>query len=122
VWGRVDVVSGEWGFRCLACLRTCRTLAARARTPCRGVPEGVRVASHARRMHSIVVAGVSGASEVVAFCLRCGGYSSHQVRSLGAPREPKNANTQRVRRSFEKQRHPKTGVSLTAWENSAAWD
>ena len=33
-WGRVDAVSSEWGFRCLACLRTCRTLATRARTPC----------------------------------------------------------------------------------------
>ena len=115
-------MSGEWGFRCQACLRTCRSLAARAKTTCRGVPEVVRVASHSRLMHSIVAAGVSGTSEVVAFCTRCGGYGSHQVRNLGSACEPKPAFVQKVRRAFEKRRHPKTGKALNEWECIASWE
>ena len=122
VWGRIDAVSGEWGFRCQECLRTCRSIESRARTPCRGIPEVVRIASHSALKHTIVAAGVGASNEVVAYCLRCGGYSSHQVRNLGAACQPKPASEQRVRSSFEKRRHPKTGKALTAWGRIAAWD
>ena len=82
----------------------------------------VRIASHSALRHSIVAARVGESSEVVAFCTRCGGYGSHQVRNLGAACEPKPVLEQKVRRSFEKRRHPKTGKALNEWESIASWE
>ena len=106
----------------MGCLRTCRSLESRARTPCGEVPALVRQASHAALKHSIVAARVAGSTEVVAFCLRRGGYGSHQARSLAAVCEPKPFLEQKVRRSFEMRRHPKTGKSPSDWDGVSLWE
>ena len=121
-WGRVDAAGNGWGFRCQGCLRTCRTLESKARAPCGEALAVARIASHAALKHSIVAARVGGSTEAVAFCTRCGGYSSRQARLLGAVCEPKPFLEQRVRRAFEKRRHPKIGKSLSYWEKVASWE